>query len=101
MEGEADRTALHATNDMEGSVYLFETTKAQNRQSRQDPQAPRLVKLMITSSGDFVPFIVSHQLESNRIASLKKEYEAMSPSGKDKMQATSEDREARVSFSTR
>ena len=45
--------------------------REQNKAIRKDPDAPRLAKIFLSRSGDTIPFILSHQLESDRILSLQ------------------------------
>lgn len=74
LEREADKIAVVHTKDVEGPAYLLRTIQAQNKQTRRDPTTPMLVKLFLTPSGDSIPWILSHQLESNRIASIRSDF---------------------------
>jgi Zn-dependent protease with chaperone function len=74
LEREADKIAVVHSKDVEGAAYLLRTMQAQNTQTRSDPTTPKLVKLFLTPSGDSIPLILSHQLNSNRIASIRSDF---------------------------
>lgn len=76
-EWEADTTAVQTTKDLQGPTYLFEQMRSQMAASRNDPQAPWYAKLLITPSGDLIPFGITHQLESTRSAALQNEFAAL------------------------
>lgn len=73
MEKEADRTALEVTKDVDGASYVLQTFQAHAQQIRTESRLKLdwKDKLLITPSGDDLPYIFTHQLYSNRITSFK------------------------------
>lgn len=72
-EKEADSTAIKITRDADGAAYLFQQIQEQQKEIKKRKDVPFYVKWLIISSGDDLTMALTHDLESRRIACIRKE----------------------------
>lgn len=70
-EWEADKTAIKLTRDVAGACYVLQNSNQTHLQIRNDPHASIEKKFSTTRSGDSIGSLLSHQLNTTRIAAMQ------------------------------